>query len=170
MKSPSDEEIGVQSPEAPASLEKFAFLVGRWTGKGRSVNQDGETSAYEMTWVGRYILGGHAIADEARVFGDPGVLTAHFITYRFYDRISERWYIEAFDARSSTTVRQAPGGEVEFRDGTVSMVTHWSQGIGREVFLEIGPDRFTYRLDVSVDGGESWIEGVDLIETERRGE
>ena len=39
--------------------------------------------------------------------------------------------------------------------------------IDRNVFHDIGPDRFSWRKDRSWDGGETWIEGVAVIEAVR---
>lgn len=167
MKPSPQDEIGAPNVDAPADLAKFAFLVGRWRGEGKAVSQDGSTDTYRVSWVGRYIMGGHAIADEARVFGEDDALSAHFITYRFYDRVADRWYIEAFNVLASTTVRQAPDGEVKTGDGSITLMTHSPHAIGRESFSKIHKDGFTYRLDVSTDQGHSWVEGVDLIEARR---
>ncbi len=169
MKPLPPEEIGALNPDAPAELAKFAFLIGTWRGEGRSMNQDGSTDTYQMSWVGRYVMGGHAIADEARVFDEEGGLTAHFITHRFYDRTADRWYIEAFNVLASTTVRQAPDdlGGVQSGDGSITLMTHWPPALGRESFLNIHHDHFTYCCDISMDGGQSWVDEWDMIEARR---
>ena len=58
-------------------------------------------------------------------------------------------------------------GSVQVSEKSITMMTRWPTAIGRESFLNRDSDHFTYRLDVSTDGGGTWIEGVDLIEASR---
>ncbi len=122
-----------------------------------------------MTWVGRYVLGGHAIADEARVLDEDGGLKAHFITLRFYERETKRWIVEAWNLLESRLTRQAPDdlGGVKVSESSITYMTRLPHALGRESFLTGAADRFTYRLDVSTDDGETWIDGVDSIEATR---
>ena len=98
MSSETPSLYGAQNPGAPAELAQFGFLIGRWRGQGLFRNEDGTHSPYRVDWSGRYILDGHAIADDARVLDEEGELQALFVTYRFYDRAERRWVIEVFDA------------------------------------------------------------------------
>ncbi len=162
------ETYGVPNPKAPKELSHFAFLIGKWDGEGRS-RYEGDSEAYRMTWVGRYILDGYAIADEARILDEDGALERIFITYRFYDLHKKRWIIEAFNVLESTIVHQAPDdlGGVQVSEASITLMTRGPTAIGRELFLNRSKDHFTYRQDVSTDEGETWIEGVDLIEANR---
>ena len=169
MKNIDPAVYGAPNPNAPHELQTFAFLIGTWEGEGRTVGQDGTSQDYRMTWVGRYILGGYAIADEARVFDAEGMLSAHFITYRFYDREAGQWIIEAFNVLESSMIHQAPEdlGGVRVSGETVSLMTRWPTAIGRESFVQRTGDHFTFRMDVSMDDGETWMEGMDKIEARR---
>ena len=65
MTDPSKTTYGERSPRAPRELDVFAFLIGTWDGTGRTRLPDGKVAEYPVAWIGRYILDGMAIADEA---------------------------------------------------------------------------------------------------------
>jgi hypothetical protein len=163
------EPYGEPHPESAEQLSLFAFLIGHWKGEGQSRDEDGTRSDYQMTWLGRYILDGHAIADEARVYGGDGELSALFITYRYWIRSQSRWIIEAHDVLQSKLVTQAAQdlGGVRVEEDSIAVMTRWPAAIGREWYLDRSENHFTYRLDVSLDGGETWLEGVDRIDAYR---
>src|SRR4029077_1232245 len=56
--------FGQANPNAPASLSRFAFLIGRWRCKARVRLANGEWQTLHATWLGRFVLDGYAIADE----------------------------------------------------------------------------------------------------------
>ncbi len=165
-------DFGQRNPDAPPELERFAFLVGRWRGSGRTLQEDGTEQPYELEWVGRYVLDGHAIVDEARLLTDRGELDRVFLSFRFYDRTRERWITEVLDVRDSalTPQGQEEAGGVHFTDDSVTWMTRQGEMVGREMFRDIEPDRFTYQMDVSSDGGATWAPAVDRIEVRRLAE
>ncbi len=55
---------GERNAQAPAELDLFSFLVGKWSGAGKARLPDGGHAQFELTWIGRYVLNGMAIADE----------------------------------------------------------------------------------------------------------
>jgi hypothetical protein len=55
---------GERNANAPDQLDLFSFLVGKWEGTGRARLEDGSHAGFQLTWIGRYILNGMAIADE----------------------------------------------------------------------------------------------------------
>ena len=72
------EVYGVPNLNASKELSHFAFLIGKWHGEGITRDEAGNCSgAYRMTWVGRYILDGYVIADEARILDEKGELETH---------------------------------------------------------------------------------------------
>ena len=166
----NQDEYGASNPRAPSELSHFAFLIGRWNGEGVSRYEFGNDtgSPYRMSWVGRYILDGYAIADEARILAEDGTAENIFITYRFYDSNAKRWIIEGFNVLESTIMKQAsePGG-VQVSDGAITLTTHGPTVVSRELFLIESHDHFTFRQDLSTDEGKTWKQGVDSIEVER---
>jgi hypothetical protein len=62
------------SPNAPAELTRFAFLIGRWRFDTKFKAANEELQAFHGAWLGHYILDGYAIADEYRMIGSSGEL------------------------------------------------------------------------------------------------
>ncbi len=165
-------EFGTRHPDAPRELDLFAFLAGRWDGSGLGIDTPGEPpKPYSMTWVGRFIMGGHAFPDEARILDADGNIERVFVSYRYVDPKTGDWYTEAHHVLESRLVPQTPNevGGVQAPDDGAIVVTSLIQPsiIGRETFRADGSNAFTFQLDVSTDGGENWIERVDRIDATR---
>ena len=64
MTDPTKTTYGQRNQNAPKELDVFSFLIGTWEGKGKTKLDDGKVAEYTVTWIGRYILDGTAIADE----------------------------------------------------------------------------------------------------------
>jgi len=151
---------GERNPGAPGELSVFSFLVGKWEGKGRTKIGDGKFAEYDVTWIGRYILDGTAIADELHgpmPDGSPYL----GISLRQYDADRSTWIIEYLNITNSFLRRQ-----VNKKSGSVSVsgrnvtVTSESPGVVVREHYQVGSDTaFVYRLDVSNDGGKNWNEG-----------
>jgi hypothetical protein len=157
---PSKTTYGALSSGAPAQLQVFSFLIGKWEGKGKTKLQDGKIAEFPVSWVGRYILDGTAIADEMHAPAPDGSPYLG-ITFRQYDRERRAWIIEYLNVPGSflrKQVNSAAGSvRVEGRDVTVASQ---SPGVSiQEHYLVPDDDHFTYRLDVSNDGGNSWVLG-----------
>ena len=158
---PSKTIYGERSPRAPRELDVFAFLIGKWDGRGRTRLPDGKVAEYPVAWVGRYILDGTAIADE--VHGPyPDGTPFLGITFRQYDQSRKTWVIEYLNVSESFLRRQ-----VHHRTGSVAVsgrtvtVTSESPGIVvREHYVVPDADNWVYRLDSSNDSGRSWNEGA----------
>ncbi len=56
---------GEPKAQAPKQLGEFSFLVGKWQGAGTTRLPNGSSVPFnDVTWIGRYVLDGTAIADE----------------------------------------------------------------------------------------------------------
>lgn len=96
-------EFGKPNPNAPDELCQFAFVISKWRGEGMSsMNPERKQTPYEMTWVGRYILDGNAIADDALIPGEDGRPEAIFMAYRSYDSGRNKCNIEALNVLGAT--------------------------------------------------------------------
>jgi hypothetical protein len=114
-----------------------------------------------VTWIGRYILDGTAIADEAHAIAPDGSPYLG-ITLRQYDQSRKTWVIEFLNVTDSFLRRQVNGtsGSVAVRGRRVTVSSSNPAMMVREHYDVAEKDGWTYRLDVSTDGGGRWNEGV----------
>ena len=161
MTDPSKTIYGERSPRAPRELDVFAFLIGKWEGRGRTRLPDGKVAEYPVAWVGRYILDGTAIADEAHAPYPDGTPSLG-ITFRQYDQIRKTWVVEFLNVSGSFLRRQVHDGtgSVAVSGRTVTITSESPGMIVREHYVVPDADNWVYRLDYSNDGGLSWNEGA----------
>jgi hypothetical protein len=152
---------GERSPRAARELDVFAFLIGKWDGRGRTRLPDGNVAEYPVVWIGRYILDGTAIADEGHAPYPDGTPSLG-ITFRQYDQSRKTWVIEFLNVSQSFLRRQVHDGTGSVAvSGRTVTVTSESPGIVvREHYVVSDTDNWVYRLDSSNDGGRSWNEGA----------
>jgi hypothetical protein len=157
-----DREFGKPNPNAPAALSQFAFLVGRWRCdvKVRAANGDWQT--LHATWIGRFILDGHAIADEYRMAGLSGEPIVLGVNLRTYDASKQVWNMKWMNALAGTWVDLGPKelGGVKF-DGQ-SIVYAFREPMAphtytRATYTNMSKSRFTWRGEMS-DDGAAWSE------------
>ena len=158
---PSKTIYGERSPRAPRELDVFAFLIGKWDGRGRTRLPDGKVAEYPVAWVGRYVLDGTAIADECRAPYPDGTPSLG-ITFRQYDQIRKTWVIEFLNVSESFLRRQVHHGtgSVAVSGSTVTITSESPGIIVREHYVVPDADNWVYRLDSSNDDGRSWNEGA----------
>jgi len=168
VKDPSKTTYGEKSPRATKELDLFAFLIGTWEGKGRTKLEKGGVAEYSVTWIGRYVLDGTAIADEVHAPA-PGGSPYLGITFRQYDSSRQAWVIEFLNVTSSFLRRQVNGtaGSVVVRDRRVTVASSSPEMTVREHYDVRDKDDWTYRLDISKDGGERWNRGIIEIDLRR---
>ena len=157
---PSKTTYGERNPGAPKELAVFSFLVGKWQGSGKARLPDGNVVEFGgVSWIGRYILDGMAIADEGHAAGPDGSPYLG-ITFRQYDPGRKAWIVEFLNVTGSFLRKQ-----VNVRSGSVKVngqtVTVASEGPtqSREHYQVVDQDHWVYRMDLSTDGGRSWDEG-----------
>ncbi len=160
MNDPTITTYGEIHPAAPQELRAFSFLVGKWDGRGRTRLADGSVAEFPVTWIGRYILDGTAIADEMHAPAPDG--TPYLgISLRQYDSARKTWVVEYLNVSGSFLRRQvnAGAGSVQVSGHDVTVGSE-SPGVAiREHYLVPDGETFTYRLDVSNDAGRTWNEG-----------
>lgn len=157
---PSKTTYGDRNPQSPRELAAFAFLVGKWQGTGKTRLDDGTFAEWPVSWIGRYVLDGTAIADELHApMPDGG--SALGVTLRQYDAGRKTWTVEFVNVTQSFIRKQVNGeaGAVLI-DGHNVTVVSGSPGMSvREHYLVADGDHFVYRLDLSTDGERTWSEG-----------
>jgi hypothetical protein len=155
---------------ARTELERFSFLVGRYRCDARLKLPSGEWQAFGATWEGRWILNGHAIADEYLMFGADGDLLVLGLNIRAYDADKNQWNIKWLDALSGRWTDLGPEelGGVHFDGASVSyqfrepMVGH---ALTRATYTNISESHFTWKGEASNDDN-TWTEFM-VIECER---
>ena len=149
--------FGVIHPDAPPELARFAFILGEWKIRTRGRWSDGPDFTSTGTWIGRYVLDGYAIADEARVFDADGRLIGMGVTYRSVRPTDGRWVMQWFSALDSTweELRTDDLPPVEFGDDFVRFRNHGF--FPRITFEKITDDAFRWVGETTEDDGRTWM-------------
>lgn len=162
---PAITTYGERNPQAPDELDLFSFLVGKWDGSGRTRFEDGSYSQFGgITWIGRYVLDGMAIADEGHA-ATPEGKPALGISLRYFDTNHHSWIVEFLNVSNSFVRRQVnprSGFVRQDADGIHVIAEDEAQAQFRETYRVLDQNHFTYTADRSPDGGRTW--GPVLIE------
>lgn len=154
---PSITTYGERNGRAPTQLALFSFLVGKWKSTGEAKLPNGSVARLEVTWIGRYVLNGMAIADE---FHSPAPDGKPYlgISLRSFDAQHDCWIIEYLNVSNSFIRRQVnPSSGSVRRDGnTVIVTSEDAQTRIRERYRVADQNHFTYSTDISRDGGRNW--------------
>jgi Protein of unknown function (DUF1579) len=101
-------EFGKLNPKAPSELSRFAFLIGKWRFEAKVKLPGGKSHLFQGTWVGRFILDGHAIADEYRMLDMSGSLVVLGLNLRAYDPNKQTWNIKWLNGLTGTWTDLTP--------------------------------------------------------------
>ena len=155
-------------PDYADQLMLFGRFVGSWDVEATQIDRDGTKRELKGEWHFGWVLEGRAIQDVliSPPLGAPGDRYEYGTTLRFYDPGLERWWV-TYVAPMSRVVHQlwaTPGGDEIHLEGIAPDGTHqlWS-------FVEITPERFTWRGQTSSDGGRTWFTDEVMRVTRRTG-
>src|SRR5262245_32135539 len=125
---PAISTYGQINAQAPEPLKRFAFLVGKWKGLCKTRMPDGTFAQFELTWLGRYILNGMAIADEFHSTAPDGKPYLG-ISFRHFDTKTGSWIIEYLNVSYSFIRRQVNphSGSVSLDAGSIVIVSEDGQ-------------------------------------------
>ncbi len=161
--------------KVPKELGRFAFLIGNWRFDARFKSESGEGATFHGTWTGRYILDGHAIADEYRMLGPGGEVAVFGMNFRVYDAAKKVWNIKWLNALDGTWTDLTPEefGGAKFEGQSVSYIFRepagatrgWATTYTRATYTSVSPTLFTWRGDKS-DDRTTWKEFM-LVECHR---
>jgi hypothetical protein len=87
-------DFGKYNPNASSELSRFSFLVGNCRFEAKVKVVDGQWHSFKGTWLGRYVLDGHAIADEYRMADLSRKLIVLGWNLRAYDASKQTWSIK----------------------------------------------------------------------------
>jgi len=150
MNDPTKTAYGEKNQNTPQELDAFSFLIGTWQGKGKTRLDDGTVAEYPVTWIGRYILDGTAIADEVHAPAPDGSPYLG-INLRQYDHDRKTWIIEYLNV-SHSFLRKL----VDARSWSVT-----AHGRNVTVALESAELFYRERYEVEVEDGDNWVLRVD---------
>jgi hypothetical protein len=147
----------------------FDFLLGEWDLEF-AVLPAGSTVGRRATLDARRILDGEAIFDEIRHVDEAGRVNFRGAAFRTYLAEMDRWYVLWMMARvEGCTELEArlAGGEVHTsgkgKDPTGELLER-----GR--YHDVSRDAFSFTLDRSNDGGQTWIRPFVAFRATRRGQ
>lgn len=158
---------------APAEAAQFDFLIGQWELEvkpkvGGLAAMIHGAPRLVGTWKAWRAFDGFGVDDELRIVdasGNPSSLTH---AMRIYDRNAGHWKVTAVDVyRSRVTSATAQWQDGEMRLEGRGVDAEGKPYVTRTRYHDIGPDRFTLEQDRSTDDGQSWDEGVLVIEATR---
>ena len=159
MTDPTKTTYGQRNQNAPKELDVFSFLIGTWEGKGKTKLEDGRVAEYTVTWIGRYILDGTAIADECHGPAPDGSPYLG-INLRQYDPNRKTWIVEYLNVSGSFLRKLVDRrlGSVTVRGRSVTVASE-SPGMSyRERYDVEDGGNWVFRADSSTDGGKTWNE------------
>lgn len=165
-----DTEYGSPNPKAPPELSQFAFIIGKWRCDARVKGEDGTWQPYQATWVGRYILDGHVIADEYRMTNQTGEVIVHGMNFRSYNVEKKTWVMRWLNA-TGFWLELGPErlGGVRVAPTTISfnfIDTLAPDALTRVTFSDISQSHFKWSSERSLDQGKAWAEFM-VIEADR---
>jgi hypothetical protein len=162
---PAITTYGVRNAQAPAQLGMFSFLVGKWQGAGKTKLANGGYVQFSgVTWIGRYILNGMAIADEFHA-STPDGKSYLGVSLRQFDTTHRSWVIEYLNVTNSFLRRQVNplSGSVVQEADTVVVISGDGPEKFRESYRVVDKGHFTYSADTSRDGGQSWDPSIEIL-------
>ena len=158
-----DKEYGTSNPKAAPELSQFAFIIGEWRCDARVKGEDGTWQSYRATWIGRYILDGHVIADEYRMTNQTGELIVHGMNFRSYSIERKTWVMRWLNATGSFWLELGPEnlGGVRVAPKTITfnfIDTFAPDALTRVTFSNITENHFAWSGERSLDQGRTWTE------------
>lgn len=157
---PAVTKYGDRNPKSPPELAAFSFLVGKWEGMGTTKLPDNKVAEFPVTWIGRYVLDGMAIADEFHSSAPDGSPYLG-ISFRQYRPDQKAWIVEYLNVSNSFIRRQVnnSSGSVTVSGQTVVVMSQSPEVWSRETYRVPSADQFTYSIDISTDAGKNWTIG-----------
>ena len=159
------------NPNAPPETAELDWFIGEWEVIWKQKSKP-HSEVYDLvtkaTWRVRYAFDGFAVVDE---FTGPNHAAPtpwgdfRGMTVRAYDRNQQQWIMTYQHINGSDAWRLT--GAMENGEFKIEAHDFAGQFQYRPHFFDITADSFTWTNDVSVDGGETWIENIARAEAKR---
>lgn len=160
-------DFGKLARDAPPELAAFDFLIGSWQCDARIKTSFGDWQRLDAHWNGRYILDGHAIADEYSMTSLSGELIVFGMNVRSFDVTTRSWNIRWLNALTGawTDLVSPELGGVHFEDSLFEpcSITYAfreptaAHPYTRATYTTHSPNRFTWKGDQSTDA-HTWTD------------
>ena len=142
----------------------FDYLLGDW--EFTSVSK--QYGAAHGFWSAARLPEGAQIWDEYRVVGDSGETWYVANTLRAYNAVLDEWELVSTEGATGlqnvgTAHRVGAEMHIEQRFGVMSD----TPSLWRIRYFDIGPDRFSWAGDRSIDDGKTWVTDYLRIEARR---
>ena len=90
--------------EKESKLTNFAFVVGDFEFKGKTLKSKTEYNHYNGIWKSRYILDDKVIEEDFKIIGENGSTTFHGLTLRSFNSKTNEWVMGFFDASNQLVI------------------------------------------------------------------
>ena len=150
-------------PAVPAATHLLDPLLGRWTYVEDL--HDAQHDRPKGTWTFSRSADGFIVSDEFRTSDGSGGTAVLVDTFRAYNPKTKTWTFQA-------TIYQAPkigrkngewdAGVTTVQDGQVFDEVRKGSMISRGRFYNIKRNSFSFRFDISTDGGKTWGKPIDI--------
>ncbi len=152
----------------PPQMKEFDFFIGHWDVAIENFNPDGSVASEEQAvWVAKYINGGRMVLDEFTRITSDGVETSHSVTLRTFCTDTDQWEMTFLFSLQKEQPLSFRGRFIdsEGRFQTVVKLSDELMMTGNITFCDIQQNSFVWRLETSLDGGETWFPGQTSIVT-----
>jgi hypothetical protein len=162
---------GAETARGAAGPGDFDFLEGKWAIVYNNA-QPGIPPNLPGTWTATKQADGRVLYDEFRILGPKGETVSLGASYRVFDHARKQW-----DCRYVQLI--LPGEERPQQLAQWAEFTAWPEGATLRVdqngarsslritYYDIAKDHFSWKADVSVDGGKTWKADQIRIEARR---
>jgi hypothetical protein len=161
--SPFLEALGADGPAADRAgkMDLYGRFVGSWDLDVTQYSEKGVPRRRKGEWHFGWALEGRAIQDvwivpprgEPRHGDAAANVNSYGTTLRVFDPRIDAWHVQWSDPVAQTFLQMIGRAE---GDDIVQLGTRADGHLIRWSFLEITPDFFLWRGEVSADGGSSW--------------
>ena len=156
---PAITTYGERNPQAPDELEWFSFLVGKWSGSGRTRLEDGSYVDWDGSDLDRSLHPGRHGHSGRRPRTGPGwkAVSRHKLSGTSTP-INDSWIVEFLNVSSSFLRRQVnPRSGFVRRDAdSIAIIAEDAETQFRETYRVLDQSHFTYTAEASSDSGRTW--------------
>ena len=150
-----------------AHEKEFDYLIGEWSFvQTRRATATSPAATQRGTWRVTRSPDGAILTDVFRIVDDSGRTRYVSTTLRAYSAVEDRWNLVGVEPGSGLHMgvawKEGDDMRVDQEFGSGASTSKW-----RIRYHDIRPDAFSWRADVSRDGGKTWVEGYSTIEAKR---